>query len=305
MLKWRRNNGFGSINAGGCDFMNNPSAPSAAMAAAADAATGRNNLSISFVFITYNEEKNIGRALESVKEVADEIIILDSGSADKTLEIASNYGAKIYHNKFSGFAAQKNLAVSYARKDYIFVLDADEELTPGLKEWISDFKTLKLKSRFYEAAGFYAPRKSSFIGRWINYSGWFPDYTLRLIKRGAGAFKKARVHESLEVNGAAIKIDSHNYIRHYTYDSLEQYFDKFNSYTSLAARDLLERGAKPSAAKILINPLFSFLKQYFIKRGFLDGFHGLILAILSAFYVFVKYCKLYFLARAAGGELNK
>ncbi len=266
---------------------------------------GRNDLSISFVFITFNEEKNIGRALESIKDTADEIIILDSGSADKTLEIASKYGAKIYHNKFAGFASQKNKAISYAGKDYIFILDADEELTPGLKDWIAAFKALKLESRFYEAAGFYAPRKSSFLGRWINYSGWFPDYTLRLIKRGAGAFKKARVHESLEVNGAVIKIDKHNYMRHYTYDSLEQYFDKFNSYTSLAARDLLDHGAKPSAAKILFNPVFGFLKQYFIKRGFLDGFHGLLLAILSAFYVFVKYCKLYFLARTVDEIDNK
>ena len=274
-------------------------------AGAANPITGRNNLSISFVFITYNEEKNIGRALESIKAAADEIIILDSGSADKTLEIASKYGAKIYHNKFTDFASQKNMAVSYAAKDYIFVLDADEELTPGLKDWIADFKALKLESRFYEAAGFYAPRKSSFLGRWINYSGWFPDYTLRLIKRGAGAFKKARVHESLEVNGTVIKIDRLNYMRHYTYESLEQYFDKFNSYTSLAAHDLLDRGAKPSAIKILFNPFFSFIKQYFIKRGFLDGFHGLILAILSAFYVFVKYCKLYFLTRAADEIDNK
>lgn len=266
---------------------------------AANTIAGRDNLSISFVFITYNEEKNIGRALESIKTVADEIIILDSGSADKTLEIALKYDAKIYHNKFIDFASQKNLAVSYAARDYIFVLDADEELTPGLINWLTGFKELKLEKRFYEAAGFYAPRKSSFLGRWINYSGWFPDYTLRIIKRGAGAFKKARVHESLEVNGAVIKIDRHNYMRHYTYESLEQYFDKFNSYTSLAARDLLDRGAKPSAAKILFNPFFSFIKQYFIKRGFLDGFHGLILAVLSAFYVFVKYCKHYFLARSA------
>lgn len=281
-------------------MMNNNSATGAANPIA-----GRNNISVSFVFITYNEEKNIGRALESIKNIADEIIILDSGSTDKTLEITSKYGAQIYHNKFADFASQKNMAVSYAAKDYIFVLDADEELTPGLKEWIADFKALKLESRFYEAAGFYAPRKSSFLGRWINYSGWFPDYTLRLIKRGAGAFKKARVHESLEVDGAVIKIDKHNYMRHYTYESLEQYFDKFNSYTSLAARDLLDRGAKPSAAKIMINPVFGFVKQYFIKRGFLDGFHGLLLAILSAFYVFVKYCKLYFLARAAIENRNK
>lgn len=257
-------------------------------------------LSLSYVFITYNEEKNLGRALESVKDTADEIIVLDSGSSDKTLEIAAKYGAKIYHNKFADFASQKNKAISYAAKDYIFVLDADEELSAGLKKWVADFKNGTLDKNIYSANGFFVARKSSFLGKWINHSGWFPDYTLRIIKRGTGAFKKARVHESFEVDGEKIKINKNDFMWHYTYASLEQYFDKFNSYTTLAAGDLYDRGARASAAKIFFNPVFGFIKQYFIKLGFLDGFHGIILAVLSAFYVFVKYCKHYFLVRDAG-----
>ncbi len=253
------------------------------------------NIRLSFTLITYNEEKNIGRALESIKNTADEIILLDSNSNDRTLEIAARYGAKIYTAKFEGFAAQKNRALSYATGDYIFVLDADEEINHKLQDWLIRFKNKKLDDAFYNAAGFFVARKSSFLGKWINYSGWFPDYTLRLIKRGAGVFKKARVHESLEVKGGILKIDKNGFMLHYTYQSLDQYFDKFNSYTRLAALDLKERGVRPSHVKIFINPIFSFIKQYFIKFGFLDGFHGLILAILSAFYVFVKYGKHYFL----------
>ena len=255
-----------------------------------------NALSLSYVFITYNEEKNLGRALESIKDTADEIIVLDSGSSDKTVEIAVSFGAKVFHNKFVDFASQKNMAISHAGKDYIFVLDADEELSKDLKRWVEDFRSGKLEPFHYNAAGFFVARKSSFLGRWINHCGWFPDYTLRIIKRGAGSFKKARVHESFEVHGDTVKIDKNNFMWHYTYQSLEQYFDKFNAYTTLAARDLHDRRLRPSPAKIIVNPIFSFIKQYFIKRGFLDGFHGFVLAVLSAFYVFVKYCKHYFLS---------
>lgn len=259
-------------------------------------------VSVSYVFIAYNEERNLGRALESVRETADEIVVLDSGSSDSTVEIATRYGARVFHNKFSDFASQKNLAVSYASCDYIFVMDADEELSDGLKRWMADFRAGRLQPSVYRAAGFFLARKSSFLGRWINHSGWFPDYTLRLVRRGAGEFKKARVHESFEVAGEKLRIDRGCFMWHYTYGSLEQYFDKFNSYTSLAALDLRDRGARRSIVKMAVNPVFSFIKQYFIKLGFLDGFHGFVLAVLSAFYVFVKYCKHYFLPPATTDE---
>ncbi len=253
-------------------------------------------IKISFAIITFNEEKNIARAIRSISEVADEVVVLDSGSADRTVEIAAGLGAAVHQNKFADFASQKNKALSYATADYVFVLDADEELSDGLVKWLLNFKNGAFRS-FEDGGvkGFFIPRKSSFLGKWIDHSGWFPDYTLRLLKRGSGAFKKARVHESIAVEGLTAKIPPACFMWHYTYDSLEQYFNKFNAYTSMAAEDLLDRGAKPSKLKIVFNPFFGFIKQYFIKRGFLDGFHGLILAVLSAFYVFVKYCKHYFL----------
>ncbi|HNY12753.1 MAG TPA: glycosyltransferase family 2 protein [Candidatus Wallbacteria bacterium] len=254
------------------------------------------NIKISFVIITFNEEKNIARAMKSVSGIADEIVILDSGSSDRTVEISSGLGARVYQNKFADFASQKNMALSYAAMDYVFVLDADEELSQELVKWLSNFKSGVFK-QFDDGGvkGFFIPRKSSFLGKWINHSGWFPDYTLRLMKRGSGAFKKARVHESITVDGLTAKIPAECFMWHYTYDSLEQYFNKFNAYTSMAAEDMLDRGANPSKLKIVFNPFFGFVKQYFIKRGFMDGFHGLILAVLSSFYVFVKYLKHYFL----------
>jgi len=253
-------------------------------------------IKISFAIITFNEEKNIARAIRSVSAIADEIVVLDSGSADRTVEIASGFGASVHQNKFVDFASQKNKALSYATGDYIFVLDADEELSEELVKWLSGFKNGSFTTYENEGVkGFFIPRKSSFMGKWINHSGWFPDHTLRLIKRGSGAFKKARVHESIAVDGGTIKIPAACFMWHYTYDSLEQYFNKFNSYTTMAAADLLDRGVKPSGLKMVFNPFFGFIKQYFIKRGFMDGFHGLILAVLSAFYVFVKYSKHYFL----------
>ncbi len=254
------------------------------------------NFTLSAVFITYNEEKNIERAILSIKDMADEIIVLDSGSGDKTLEIAKKHNALIFSKKFESFASQKNAAISHAAKEYVLVLDADEELSEPLKKWISRLKSdADFYGKFKTYDGFYLPRKSSFIGKWINHSGWFPDYTLRLVKNGAAQFKETRVHESFKLNGSSYKLPADCFLWHYTYESLEQYFNKFNSYTTLAAEDLYERNKSGSKVKILFNPVFGFIKQYFIKLGFLDGFHGFVLAVLSALYVFVKYCKHYFL----------
>jgi len=251
-------------------------------------------ITVSAVFITYNEERNIGRALHSVRDIADEIVVLDSGSKDSTESIAASFGAVFHYRKFEDFATQKNAAVSIAKMDYVLVLDADEELSEPLRAWLISFKS-GAYAKFREIAGFYIPRKSSFLGKWINHSGWFPDYTMRLFKRGCGKFNRVRVHESCEVTGKTFRIPPALFMWHYTYESLEQYFIKFNSYTSMAAEDLKEKGSAPSIIKIMVNPLFGFIKQYFIKLGFMDGFHGFVLAVVSAYYVFVKYAKHFFL----------
>ena len=259
------------------------------------------NFTLSVVFITYNEEKNIERAILSVKDIADEIIVLDSGSNDATLEIVKKYNAGVFHKKFESFASQKNTAISYASKDYVLVLDADEEISDHLKQWLLRFKTDEnFYGRLKKYNGFYLPRKSSFLGKWISHSGWFPDFTLRLVKNGTAQFKETRVHESFSVNGDSYKLPERCFLWHYTYESLEQYFNKFNSYTTLAACDLYDRKKSGSKLKILFNPIFGFIKQYFIKLGFLDGFHGLVLAVLSSLYVFVKYAKHYFLCIGNG-----
>lgn len=256
-------------------------------------------VTVSAVFITFNEEKNIGRAIDSVKGVADEIVVLDSGSSDATESIARSRGAAFHRREFEDFASQKNAAVALAGMDYVLVLDADEELSEPLRSWLVSFKSGG-HSKFTDVSGFFLPRKSSFLGKWINHSGWFPDYTMRFFRRGSGRFNGVRVHESCGISGKTFRLPARLFMWHYTYDSLEQYFVKFNSYTTMAAADLFDRRLSPSAARMVVNPLFGFFKQYFIKLGFLDGFHGFVLAVVSAYYVFVKYAKHYFLCRGVG-----
>ncbi len=246
-------------------------------------------LKLSVVMITKNEIKNLKRSIESVK-FADEIIIVDSLSTDGTEVLAESLGAKVIRHEFTGFADMKNKAVDAANLDWVLVLDADEEINEDLAEEIKRI----VKNDGDGFTGWHLARKSSFLGKWMNFSGWFPDYTLRLFKNGKGRFKKARVHESLEIDGETSKINSKYFMNHYTYDSLDQYFSKFNFYTSLAALDLKEKNRVPSFAHIFIHPGFSFFKQYILKRGFRDGYHGFILAVFSSFYVFVKYLKLRF-----------
>jgi len=245
-------------------------------------------LKLSVVIITKNEMKNIKRAIDSVK-FADEIVVVDSYSDDGTPIFAESLGAVVIQNEFKGFSNMKNFAVSKATHEWVLVLDADEEIRDDLAD---EIKRIISKDSIYDCYGL--ARKSSFLGKWMNHSGWFPDYTLRLFKNGKAKFKNVRVHESLLVDGKIGYIDRKYFMNHYTYDSVKQYFEKFNSYTSLAAEDLIEKKKMAGLAQLFLNPPFSFVKQYFIKRGFLDGFHGFVLAVLSALYVFVKYLKVIF-----------
>ncbi len=244
------------------------------------------NNRLSIIIITLNEQDNIKDCLESVKW-ADEIIIVDAHSKDQTIQIAKDYTNKIFIKEWQGYANTRNYALQLVNNEWVLFIDADERVTSELKEEI--IKSISKKDS--ELVGYMIPRRSYFLGKWIKYCGWYPNYVTRLFKKGYGVYNNLNVHEQLIIHGKLGKLK--NDLLHYTDRNLYHYFHKFNSYTSLAVEDLMMLQKKFSYKNLLLNPVFTFFKMYFIKLGFLDGIHGLILCVLSSFYVFVKYAKLW------------
>jgi glycosyltransferase involved in cell wall biosynthesis len=239
---------------------------------------------VSVAIITKNEEDNIGDCLESVKW-ADEIIVVDSGSDDGTADICEGYGVRFYTEPWKGFSAQKNSAIEKATKDWILSLDADERVTPELREEIT-----ALCESGTAKNGYFIPRKNFFLGRWIRHCGWYPDYTLRLIKRGKGSFGEREVHESLSVRGDTGHLK--HPMEHYTYKTISDYLKRLDRYSTLAARELQKEKKRYGIHHIVFRPLYTFFHMYVIRLGFLDGYFGLMLSILYSFYTFSKYIKL-------------
>lgn len=242
-------------------------------------------ISISVVIITKNEEKNIARCLESVKW-ADEIVIIDSQSQDKTIEIAEKYNAKIYSPLWKGYGPAKKDGVYKASNDWIFSIDADEEVSTKLEH---EIKTI-ISNHDNKTFGYYIPRLTNFLGRWIRYCGWYPDYVLRLFNKKYGNFNDAVIHESVQLNGPKAYLK--NDLLHYSYPDLKEYFRKFNLYTTVGAEELFKKGKKSGFANICLRPIVAFIKQYIVKLGFLDGMEGFLVCYFSAKAVMVKYAKL-------------
>ncbi|MHB9039217.1 MAG: glycosyltransferase family 2 protein [Melioribacteraceae bacterium] len=250
-------------------------------------------IQISSIIIARDEELNIHRCIESQLAVVDDIVILvDSRTKDDTVQIASSY-TKVNCEvvEWNGYAKTKTLALSKTKYDWILWIDADEELTSELTEELKTFKTVKPQFNAYDIA-----RRAFFLGKWIKHSGWYPARITRLFNKKVVNFNEKEVHEHLNINGETghLKYD----LNHYTDSSIEHYFTKFNLYTSLAAKELSEKGKRAGLNEILFHPVFLFLKMYIFRLGFLDGLHGFILAIFSSAYVFTKYCKLWELNRA-------
>ena len=241
--------------------------------------------SLSVVIITRNEEQNIRRCLESVK-FADEIIVIDSNSTDKTREIAEILGAKVFILPWEGFGPAKQEGVKLATGEWILSIDADEEVPADLAEEIED--RINLSNGI---GGFYLKRKTMFLGKWILHSGWYPGYVLRLFQKNAGNFDNAIVHEKVEMKGLVGYLNGD--LLHYSYPDLETYFSKFNRYTTLGAEEAFTAGKKAGSIDIIIKPPVSFVKHYIVRQGFRDGLEGFILSVLSAVAVLVKYAKLY------------
>jgi glycosyltransferase involved in cell wall biosynthesis len=240
-------------------------------------------IKISAAIITFNEERNIARVIESLR-CCDEILVLDSGSNDRTVEIASKLGARVEEASWHGYAAQKNIAAELATYDWVLSLDADESLSEALEAEI-----WQIKKNGPKFDGYTMPRLAQYLGRWILHSGWYPDRKIRLFNRKKAKWVGEFVHESVKVEGQVGHLKSN--LLHFTCDSLSEHLRTMDSYTTLAAQEMVSRGEIASLDRLLIEPPWIFLRTYFVKLGFLDGAEGLAIAYMGAFYNFVKYSK--------------
>jgi glycosyltransferase involved in cell wall biosynthesis len=241
---------------------------------------------ISVAIITFNEENNIRRTLDSVKW-ADEIVVVDSGSTDRTLEICREYTGNVIHQDWQGFSVQKNFALDRTTGDWVLSLDADEPIEPGLAEEIR-----RIISSSSAHDGYSIPRKTYFLGKQIRHGGWYPDYNLRLFQKGKGRFEERAVHEAIKVKGTVGR--TNHAIQHYAYPDLASYLSSINKYSSLAVAVMTEQGIsgfKTGWVNIVLRPIGTFLFKYVLRRGFLDGKHGLVLNLFHSWYVFAKYAK--------------
>ncbi|MGB8657215.1 MAG: glycosyltransferase family 2 protein [Candidatus Zixiibacteriota bacterium] len=249
---------------------------------------------ISCVVITCNESTNIRRCLESISW-ADEIIVVDSYSTDNTREISSEFTDKIFELKWEGFGPAKEHARKLASGKWLLSLDADEVVSQKLREEIQGIADSE-----QPLDGYFIPRKSVFLGRWIKHGGWYPDFVLRFFRNDKGKFTARLVHEEVEVCGKCGYMK--NDLLHRTDPDFDHYLSKLNRYTTIDATQLLKEGKKAGLPDILLRPAVTFFKMYFFKRGFLDGLPGVILAVSSAFHVFSKYVKLWHLYQPKGEE---
>jgi glycosyltransferase involved in cell wall biosynthesis len=240
---------------------------------------------LSVVIITFNEERNIGRCLESVKDIADEIVVLDSFSTDKTREICESYGVKFIEHAFEGHIKQKNFAISQATYTHQLSLDADEALSEELKAEIR-----KVKDN-WDADGFRMNRLSNYCGKWIRHSGWYPDTKLRLYNSGKGRWTGMDPHDKYELEQGSSIGKLKGDILHYTYYTIEEHILQANKFSSIAARELIEKGKPIYFFKIFLNPIAKFIRNYILHLGFLDGYYGFIICQITANETFLKYIK--------------
>lgn len=240
---------------------------------------------LSVVVVTLNEEERLRACLESVAW-ADEIVVVDAESTDKTVPIAHEYTDKVSVRPWPGFAAQKNFAIEQATGDWILSLDADERVTPELRERIGAI----LKDDG-PADGYALPRRNIFWGAWVRHGGLYPDYQLRLFRRRAGRFVENAVHESVTVAGRVEALAEP--LLHHSYRDLEDFVRRSNRYSTLSAQDWIRRGRRTGLLGLVSRPLGRFLSMYIVHRGFLDGWRGFVLAVLYAEYVFLRMAKVW------------
>jgi glycosyltransferase involved in cell wall biosynthesis len=254
--------------------------------------------SISIVIITFNEEENIARCLESIKSIADEIIIVDSFSTDKTKEIAADYNARFYSRTWEGYSSAKNFGNGKATQDWILSMDADEALDETLKKSLIEFKNTDAKSSAYEVN-----RLTNYCGHWVRYCGWYPDRKLRMWRKNEGVWDGV-LHEKVVLKTPANSVLLKGNLLHYSFPSISHHVKTLNAYSEVAAKDLAEKGGTVLfVVHILLNPLYTFINKFFLRLGFLDGYYGFIICSLSAIANFLKYAKAYQIKRSLRGLL--
>jgi glycosyltransferase involved in cell wall biosynthesis len=240
---------------------------------------------LSAIIITKDEAENIRACLESVAW-ADEIIVVDSGSTDTTPEICKNLGARVYTHDWPGFGAQKNRALDYATHDWVFSIDADERVTPELRAAIEAV----LRDEPDTCAAYRVSRLSSYCGRFMRHSGWYPDHIVRLFRRDAARFSDDLVHEQLLVEGRIGELGGE--LLHYAFTDAEEVLQKVNHYSSAGAAMLKKRGRQATLTGAVLRGLWSFIRTYFLRAGFLDGREGFMLAVSNAEGTYYRYIKL-------------
>jgi len=241
---------------------------------------------ISAAIITFNEEKNIKSCLESIQWL-DEIIVVDSFSTDRTVEICRQYTDRVLQRRWPGHVRQKQFALEQATGDWILCLDADEQLSPEAAQEIRE----KILQGAPAADGYIFPRQSYYLGRWICHGGWYPDSKLRLVRRGRARWGGDDPHDKLIVTGKTENITGR--ILHYVYRDISHQLKTVDSFSTISARQWYDKGAGFNLFMMLVRPPIRFLEMYVWKKGLLDGMPGFIIAVVSSYYVFLKYAKLW------------
>lgn len=236
--------------------------------------------------MTLNEERNIARCLDSLQDVVDEIIVVDSFSTDATETIAKRYDVRFVQQKFLGYIEQKNFALSLATYDHVLSLDADEALSDDLKASV-----LRVKENFAKD-GYYMNRLANYCGKWIRHSGWYPDKKMRLFNKEKGKWQGTNPHDKFVLQKGASYADLKGDLLHYTFYSIEEHKKQVENFSSIAAQAKFEQGIRSNWAKVLVKPVARFVKGYIFKAGFLDGYYGWLIGVYSARATYLKYRKL-------------
>jgi len=240
---------------------------------------------ISIYVLTFNNERTIERCLNSL-QWADELVIVDSYSTDATLEICRRYTDRVYQRKWTNHQDQYQYAADLTTNHWVMFVDADEEVPPELAREIRE--ALETNDRRWN--GYIVHRRTFYLGRWIKYGGWYPDYEIRVYDRSKGMWGGG-LHAKVKVNGKVKTLQ--NYYLHYTYRDISDQIQTIDKYSKIAAEDMYRQGSRFRLGNLLLNPPFRFIKEYIFKRGFLDGIPGLIIIVSTIFYVFIKYAKLW------------
>ena len=243
-------------------------------------------IKLSVVIITFNEEKNIERCLIAIKDIADEILVVDSFSTDKTEQLCNTFNVRFIKNRFDGHIQQKNFAAQKATYNHVLSLDADEVLSEELKKNILDIKNN------FDADGYFFNRLNNYCGQWIKHSGWYPDQKLRLWDRRKGKWGGENPHDKYEMQQDSSTQFIKGDLLHYSYNSINEHINQYNYFTSIGSRKAFSQNKKSNIFIAIYKTIWKFIRDYFFKVGFLDGYYGFIICSLSAHATFVKYIKL-------------